>query len=293
MVRLTEVKRGKKTYYYLDYSYRVGKKVHKRKNYLGTTKPKNIEDAKLEFLREIYSEKWYPKFDEIKKQHKKGLKTTPKSIKEKNLEDFIVRYVYNTQRIEGSKLTLRETADLLEEGISPKRKPMGDVWEADAHKEIFHDMLESKKEISFQRVLYWNKKLLEKSKPDIAGKYRNKDILITGSKFTPSMGVEVYPLLREFFKWYAKNKTKTNPVELALLAHLKFVTIHPFGDGDGRISRLMMNDVLNKSGYPLFNINYEDKNGYYNALERSQLRKEDYHLIHWGFKKYVKEYGKS
>lgn len=293
MVRLTEIKRGKKTYYYLDHSYRLGKKVSTRRKYIGTEKPKNPEKVKLEFLREIYSHTWYTKFDKIKKQHREALKKTPKSVRDRNIEEFMVRYIYNTQRIEGSTLTLRETANLLEDGISPRKKPIKDVWEADAHKEIFYDMLKSKKDITFQRTLYWNKKLLEKSRPDIAGKYRDYDLRITGSKFIPPLGVEVYLLLKEFFKWYAENKTKIHPVELALLTHLNFVTIHPFGNGNGRISRLMMNHVLNKNGYPLFNVKYGNRDGYYNALERSQLRKEGHPFVQWGFKRYEKEYGKK
>lgn len=67
---------------------------------------------------------------------------------------------------------------------------------------------------------------------------------------------------------------RLHPVELTALVHLKFVTIHPFGDGNGRISRLMMNFVLNKKEYPMFNISYEGRTSYYNELERSQIKKE-------------------
>jgi len=91
----------------------------------------------------------------------------------------------------------------------------------------------------------------------------------------PPFPSEIYPLLREFFRWYYKNKKKLHPVELAALVHLKFVTIHPFTDGNGRISRLMMNFILHKHGYPLLNIPYEKRAGYYNALERAQIKKMD------------------
>ncbi|MBU3958163.1 MAG: Fic family protein, partial [Nanoarchaeota archaeon] len=64
------------------------------------------------------------------------------------------------------------------------------------------------------------------------------------------------PLLEEFFGWYNKNKGRLHSVELAALAHLKFVTIHPFSDGNGRISRLLMNFVLHKHGFPMLNIPY-------------------------------------
>jgi Fic family protein len=104
----------------------------------------------------------------------------------------------------------------------------------------------------------------------------------------PPSPVEVYPMLTEFFKWYKNNKL--HPIELAALVHLKLVTIHPFGDGNGRITRLVMNFVLNGKKYPLFDIPYEKRNGYYNALERSQDNKDDKVFLQWFVKRYIKEY---
>jgi Fic family protein len=68
------------------------------------------------------------------------------------------------------------------------------------------------------------------------------------------------------------------------------VTIHPFADGNGRISRLIMNFVLNKQSLPMLNIPYKNRNNYYNALERSQVKRQDSVFLQWLFKRYVKEY---
>ena len=86
-----------------------------------------------------------------------------------------------------------------------------------------------------------------------------------------------------------KNKTKLNPIVLAALVHLKFVTIHPFVDGNGRISRILMNFVLHKKNYPLLNIHYECRAGYYTALERSHIKCMDFIFVQWFIKKYIKE----
>ena len=103
------------------------------------------------------------------------------------------------------------------------------------------------------------------------------------------MPAELDFLLKEFFDWYNKNKNKLNPVELAALAHLKFVTIHPFSDGNGRISRLIMNFVLNNKGFPMLDIPYTNRNSYYNALERTQIKKNELIFLQWFFKRYFNE----
>ncbi|MEM4335478.1 MAG: Fic family protein [Candidatus Anstonellales archaeon] len=281
---------GKQTYYYLEHTLRKNGKVEKKEKYIGKVIPNNVQDMKKEFLSEIYKEKWYPLFYRIKENFSKEIRRMPSFAAEKETETFAIKFTYDTQRIEGSKLTLKETADLLERGITPAAKPIQDVKEAEAHKKIFYEMLKYKKDLSLQIVLYWHKKLFELSKPDIAGKIRNYQVKISGSRFVPPLPAEVYPLLREFFRWYNKNKSKLHPVELAALVHLKFVTIHPFADGNGRISRLLMNFVLKKHGYPMLTIPYEKRTSYYNALERSQIKKMDNIFLQWFFRRYVKEF---
>lgn len=290
MVRIKKKVLGKQTYYYLEHTLREADKILKKEKYLGKCLPKNIEEVKKRFLSEIYREKWYPLLDKIKENFSKEQKQVPKTAKEKELETFMIRFTYDTQRIEGSKLTLRETASLFEKGITPKAKPIYDVKEAEAHREIFYDMMNYKKDLSLQPILYWHKKLFENTKKEIAGRIRQHQVAISGSKFMPPFPAEIYPLLREFFRWFARNKNKMHPVELSALAHLKFVTIHPFTDGNGRMSRIIMNFVLHKHGYPMLNIPYEHRTDYYNALERSQIKKLDCVFMQWLFRRYVKEY---
>lgn len=289
MVSLKKKVINGKEYYYLEHSFREGNSVKKKELYLGSEIPKNIEEIKKEFINNIYKEKWYKIIDNIKAGFSRESKSTPNSAKEKEMESFMIKFTYNTQKIEGSKLTLRETANLLERGITPKEKQLTDVKEAEAHKKLFYEMLEYKKDLSFNILLYWHKKLFSITKPDMAGKIRTHGVAISGSKFTPPSPVEVYPMLREFFSWYNKNKTKKHPVELAALVHLKFVTIHPFGDGNGRISRIMMNFVLNKYKYPMLDIPYENRNSYYNALERAQIKDNESIFVQWFIKKYISE----
>lgn len=278
------------TYYYLEHSIRKGRQVQKKEIYLGRKIPSDIEKIKKKFLDDIYKEKWYSDVDRIKKNFSNEHRSMPKSAREKELQIFAIKFTYDTQRIEGSTLTHRETADLLERGISPKNKPIRDVKEAEAHKELFYEILKFGKELSLQAVLDWHWKLFRITQSDIAGKIRRHQVAISGSKFMPPSHVEISPMLSDFINWYNKNRKKIHPVELAALAHLKFVTIHPFADGNGRISRLIMNFILNKKDYPMLDIPYEGRNSYYNALERSQVKKEDRIFLQWLVKKYIKEY---
>ncbi|MEA3557994.1 MAG: Fic family protein [Candidatus Thermoplasmatota archaeon] len=289
MVTLRERKRNGITYYYLEHSFRKGGRVEKRERYLGNSIPDDIDVIKNGLIHDIYRERWFEDIDLIGENYKGRVASLPPSALEKAVSDFTIRFTYNTNRIEGSTLTLRETGELLGNGISPGSRPMTDIREAEAHRDTFLEMLESKKDLSMQTLLYFHRELLKQTKKDIAGKLRGHQVAISGSRFMPPMPVEIYPLLTESFNWYKTEKTDIHPVELAGLVHLKLVTIHPFADGNGRIGRLMMNMVLHGSNYPMLDIPYEKRMGYYRALERSQTSEDDHVFLQWFFKRYIAE----
>lgn len=290
-MRISSKKVKGKKYFYLEHSYRVNSEIKKKELYLGTLVPENIDELKEQLISEIYSEIYYSKFDRIKYNFNKEQKIMPKSAKEKELESFSTNFTYNTQRIEGSTLNLRETANLLEKGISPSQKPVRDVKEAEAHRDVFYDILKSKN-MSLVTVLKWHKSLLFKTNPDIAGKIRNHGVRIAGATFIPPSPVELNPEIEDFYKWYNKVKNKINPLRLSALVHLKFVSIHPFSDGNGRTTRLMMNFVLKENNFPLMDIKYSKRNGYYSALERANVKNDPEAFVVWFFKRYLEEYSR-
>ena len=277
-------------YYYLEHTIRVeGKFAHKSK-YLGREVPKDLARIESQFVYELNKERWFDRFDAIRKNYRRESLGLPKSAKEKNLREFSVRFTYDTQRIEGSTLTLSETARLLDQGISPSGKPRTDVEEAEAHNKVFLAMLKQNKELSLRVILDWHWELFKETKPDIAGQIRRHGVRITGSKFVPPSPVELHPMMQSFFGWYGREKRRIHSVKLAALVHLRFVTIHPLSDGNGRISRLMMNYVLAKNRYPMLNIENKNRGSYYRALERSQIRHDDSVFVNWLFRLYLREF---
>ncbi len=291
MVNVVKRRKGSQDYYYLYHDSKKGKRKQ-REVYLGKVIPKDIEERKKNFAIEIERGNWIPELEKIHENFKNMQKNVPKSIQEKNLESFSVKFTYNTQRIEGSTLTLKDTALLLEYGLSPSNRPNNDIKETELHQKLFLKTIKQKDDLSLALVKKWHKELFAQTKPDIAGLLRDYDVRISQSEFIPPPHTSVNLLVSGFFTWYNVNKKKLNPVELAALVHLKFVTIHPFGDGNGRTTRLMINHVLNTFDYPLLDIDYADRRSYYNALEKSQTKDDDLPFLQWFMKRYLKTHKK-
>lgn len=279
---------NKRQYYYLEHSFKLDGKVKKKELYIGKEIPKDIEGIKKSFLAEIYKDRWFDKLDNIKKNFQKEFKDLPYSAKRKYIENFMVKFTYNTNRIEGSKITLKETARLLEDGITPKNKPLKDIKETEAHKKVFYHMLNYKKDMDLSIILHWHRMLFKEADPEIAGRIRKHNVAVAGSKAEFPNPIELEILLREFIRWY--NKAKLHPLEIAALAHLKFVSIHPFTDGNGRISRILMNFILKKNRFPMLDIPYLNRDNYYTSLERAQVKKDEHIFVQHIIKKYLKEY---
>ncbi|MBI2135337.1 Fic family protein [Candidatus Woesearchaeota archaeon] len=287
MAILRRRKIGKKHYYYLEHSYKAGGKVKVFGRYLGSKRPENIGELRKDLEFQVMRRAWGNALAAIKKGYGNELKRLPEAAKQKEMEAFMVGFIYNSDRIEGSRLSLKDTTNLFIHGTTPRNKPLSDVKEAEGHKKAFYDMLMYKGSLNLKKVLSWHKMMFDSSKPDIAGRIRLHKIMVTGSRVSFPAPESLNSMLEEFFLWCSSNKNKYNPVEFASLVHLKFVTIHPFTDGNGRISRLLANFVLYSSKYPMFSIKYTDRMSYYKSLETSQLWEEDKHFIRFFVKKYI------
>lgn len=290
MSYIIKQRRGKKLYYYLEQSVRIGTKVQKKRLYLGSEVPKSIEKLREKFGREKYEQEWYPTLDRIKEGYSAELKRMPKEARDKALEVFMIAFTYDTQRIEGSTLSFKDTAQVLIDQTAPPGVLIRDIKETESHRKVFYEMIGYEGDLSLSTVLKWHRELFAETKGRIAGNIRDYNVMIKGSKSVLPSHVYMESMLGNFFEWYRANKNVVHPVILSALVHLKFVTIHPFGDGNGRISRLIMNFVLNRNGFPMLNIKYRGRMGYYNALERSQTTGKDDPFLIWFLKSYVKQH---
>ena len=275
-------------FYYLKHHIQ---RKEKRK-YLGKTIPKNIESLKKDFLKQFYCGDWDEKIQSIGKKYQKELEKIPKSIQLKNFENFGISFTYNTQRIEGSSLTKTDTQDLLVFGVTPAKKSQIDTIETKKHYDLFVKLVTSEKKPKLTKkiVLQWHKEIFDQTKIGEAGSIRSYRVgVTTNEKIDFAPVAEIPKKLTEFFDWIDKYDAKKNVVEFACMAHYKFVAIHPFGDGNGRISRLIMNYVLLQHNYPLLLIKNTDRRPYFKSLEKSQLNHDEIHFLKWFMKYYIKE----
>lgn len=264
--------KGKKVYYYLGHSIRKGKKIIKKEKYLGTLIPKDIDKIKEEFSKELKTE-LYKKLEKIKENFQSEWKRVPESAREKELKEISIAFAYNSNAIEGSTITLEEVRGIIQENIAPN-KPLKDIKEIENHNKIFLGMLKKKERITNSLILKWHRDIFGETKSDIAGKYRNYLVRV-GSYIAPDWK-EVIPRMNRLTEFV--NKSKLNPVELAARAHYKFEAIHPFGDGNGRIGRLLMNYILWHKNYPMLIIEHKKRTSYYKAFPKGQEAFVDYFL---------------
>jgi len=266
MVKIRKRTKRKKAYYYLEHSIRKKNRIVKKEKYLGTKIPKDIEKIKSDFLKELQSG-LYKKLEKIKSHFQKEWKKLPKSVKERELEEIAIAFTYNTNAIEGSTITLEETREILKDKIAPN-KPLSDIKETESHNKIFLQILKKKKRITNSLLLKWHKEIFSETKSDIAGIYR--DYLVRVRNYIAPDWQDVKNLMNKLIDFINKENKKLNLVELSARAHYKFESIHPFGDGNGRIGRLLMNHILWHAGYPMLIIEYKKRKSYYKAFTKGE-----------------------
>ncbi|MDI6736344.1 MAG: Fic family protein [bacterium] len=212
-------------------------------------------------------------------------------------EKLRIDWTYNSNAIEGNTLSLSETAFFLREGLTSKGKPLSEYLEAKNHAEAidyldeivkgkrplteglikeYHTLI--MKDTKYIWIGHSNNRVKKKIEP---GKYKydnNHVIKLDGTIHYFCDYLQVPGEMEKLIKWYNENKDKLHPVELSAVFHHKFVAIHPFTDGNGRVGRLILNTILMQEGYTPAIIKMEDHQEYYQALDEAD-REEHTHFI--------------
>ncbi|WP_044504297.1 Fic family protein [Megasphaera massiliensis] len=184
-------------------------------------------------------------------------------------EEFIIETTYNSNAIEGNTLTLRETALILQEGITIAEKPLREHLDVIGFKDAFHYIIElaSQNTPLTEETIKTIHSLVLMNDRENRGKYRNVPVRIVGALHTPPQPYMIEPAIDQLLQQYTVWKEKKHILEAAALLHLEFESIHPFIDGNGRTGRLLLNLELIKAGLLPVDIKFTDRRKYYDCFD--------------------------
>jgi len=297
-------KSGKVTKYFLSHSYREGNKVYKFRKYLGQDLNQNVLEERKKIAEKLILEEIHkytiindPLELELSPQEIEEIKSLEAQIplkiahlSEKDWKEFSKLFTYNTNAIEGSKLNQNEVKELLGEDKWPD-KAKEDIAEAFGVDEAISFIRNTKEHISIELIKAIHRVVFKNSKP-FAGKFRKKgeEVVVMDSfgkvvhEGAPQTRI-VY-LLKKLINWYDKNKHKYPGIILAAVVHNQFENIHPFADGNGRVGRILLNNILIKHNLPPVNIDFKNRLEYYQTLQQYEKR----HDLKPTIQLYLKEY---
>lgn len=191
----------------------------------------------------------------------------------RKINEWKMKYIYNTDKIEGNALSMEEVRSILSIGAESIMKEKKEVLETVNSRTALDNIFDTSNVLNIDFI----KKLHLATQIGIdsnAGNFKIEEVVVTDNNYelidrtTPiKFTVERMNILTE---WYARNKNKLHPLVLASIFHNQFVYIHPFHDGNGRVARLLFNFILIKHGYfPIIFYN-DDKHRYYNYLRSAK-----------------------
>lgn len=210
----------------------------------------------------------FKQIDTIKKaidSHRPLSTTIVKNLHEK----LVVEWTYHSNAIEGNTLTMSETKVVLE-GLTIGGKSVVEHLEAINHKDAIQyliEITENKEGLTESLIKNFHQLILKDIDDQNAGKYRNENVTISGARHLPPHHIKVPEFMQKLIREHKNHWEDYHPIIKACLLHGEFVKIHPFIDGNGRTSRLLMNFELMKYGYTPVIIETSSRAQYYEALD--------------------------
>jgi Fic family protein len=272
--------------YYLAHSFRDGGNVRKVRVFLGTNLSaeelvSRRKNAESELKRRIATAKMIsdPFLTGLSSFELKELATLEargelhiRHLSDADWTKFKEAFTYDTNAIEGSFVEIKEVKNLLQKKIWPKDRSKEDIAETYGVAEAVDYIRTTDEHISLKFIKKLHQIVFKNSK-HFAGKFRSKgmEVVVADAqgnivhRGAPSQQTSF--LLKEMISWYNQNKTKIPPIVLAVIVHNQFELIHPFQDGNGRVGRLLLNNILLKHNLPPLNIELKNRTQYYAALQ--------------------------
>ncbi len=281
----TREKNGSKKYY-LAHSFRDGSSVKKVRIFLGrnlteeaikeraknaeTELQKRLEEAKA--IRDPFLTVLSPtELKELKTLEARG-EMHVRHLSEADWTKFKETFTYNTNAIEGSRINASEVQNILENQGWPQDKSKEDIAETLGVAEAVDYIRTIDEHVSLKLIKKLHSIVFKNSKP-FAGVFRPKGVEVAVAdahgnvvhRGAPSEQIE--SLLKEIVHWYNQNMARCQPMVLAAVVHNQFEVVHPFQDGNGRVGRLLLNNILLKLDLPPLNIELKNRTQYYLALQ--------------------------
>lgn len=272
--------------YYLAHSFRDGSSVKKIRIFLGRDlaeqalkeRAKNAETElqkrveKANAIRDPFLTVLSPvELKELETLEARG-ELRVRHLSEADWTKFKETFTYNTNAIEGSRVNASEVQNILENRGWPQDKSKGDIAETFGVAEAVDYIRTTDKHVSLKLIKELHGIVFKNSKP-FAGAFRPRGVEVVVAdaygnvvhRGAPSEQIE--SLLKEIVHWYNQNRAKCQPLVLAAVVHNQFEVVHPFQDGNGRVGRLLLNNILLKHDLPPLNIELKNRTQYYLALQ--------------------------
>ncbi len=310
--------KGKKYYYFVESYRKNGKLFQKNLKYLGNVMPNSNEINELHFeftekkiQQEIRKDiKFIPykvskellvKADNLRDTFFEKLNLLSPIAKKQLISRFKTGFTYHSCSIEGNTLSRHQIDMVVNKKESVAGKKMIELVEVTNHHNAIEYMISENEDLTEDFIKRLHKTLsenisnlkLDKNSPDydpdfICGDYRLDQRYIEGADFIPTSPQLINDEMKELIKFYKDNKYQIHPLELASEFHYRFVVIHPFSDGNGRMARLLMNFILDRSSYPMIDISVKNREKYLDALATGNTKNLT-EFIYLELETYIKE----
>lgn len=283
-----EIRKSKgKVQNYLVYNQRKDNHWIKKSKFIGygTLSPQKVSKSKKEFGLELLSSRKYLCLTKVQVLELEKLRQTyfkkTKALSREEFEQFETSYftelTYNSNSIEGNSLSLEETSLVINENVVPEGKTLREIYEAKNHAQAIKFLRSYEQDVDERLILKLHSIILNNISERFAGRYRGGAVRIFGSDVRFPDAEKVPQLVRNLIYWYKEHKKEYHPFELAVIFSTKLVSIHPFVDGNGRISRLLMNFILQRNKFPWINVYTKQRAEYLKVVRKGN--DEEYVLI--------------